>query len=99
MPLFKTLFEKLSELSSRPALKKEDDEKGEAGLKVGRRVHLAFKMLYDCPSDKSGTSRDTPQLGREEFFLLVRTICHPLVSARGPDLMGILRSLTEIMEK
>ena len=37
-------------------------------------------------------------LEKQEFFLLLRTICHPYVSAQSKDLMIIMRTLTDIMD-
>ena len=70
-----------------------------AGLKVSRRVQLALKLLYDCSEDQKQARRASPALDREEFFLLLRTICHPLVSSKGSGLRATLGALTEVFEK
>jgi hypothetical protein len=99
IPLFKSMFEKISEVSSRPAPRLAEDEfPREQGLKVGKKVQFAIKMLYDASGDAGQPAR-APLLEKQEFFLLLRTICHPFVSARSKDLMGILRCLTDIMDK
>lgn len=105
VPLFKAVFEKLTEMSTRPApvpapAQAEEQEQlaGPVGTTVGRRIQLVAKMLYDCAEDQQQPARD-PHLDKEEFFLLLRAICHPLVSARSRDLMRILRSLSDVLEK
>lgn len=55
-------------------------------------------MLYDASGDSQQPAR-AAFLEKQEFFLLLRTICHPYVSARSKDLMGILRCLTDILDK
>ena len=65
---------------------------------MGSKIQLVMKMLYSPPSDSNQQLRD-PLLDKHEFFLLLRTICHPFVSAKNKDLMKIVRSLTDIMDK
>ena len=59
---------------------------------------LVVKMLYDIPSQATEGERSA-HLDKQEFFQLLRTICHPAVSARPHDLMRILRSLTDVMDR
>jgi hypothetical protein len=93
------LFEKISEVRERPAPKLADNEfKNEQGHKASKKIQLVLKMLYDTPADSGQTGR-AELLDKQEFFLLLRTICHPFVSSRNIDLMHTLRSLTEIMDK
>ena len=98
IPLFQIMFEKISEVSSRPASKlAEDEHRREQGLKIGKKIQYVMKMLYNS-SEGSGHTRSSP-LEKQEFFLLLRTICHPFVSAKSKDLMVIMRTLTEIMDR
>jgi hypothetical protein len=57
-----------------------------------------MKMLYGS-SATNGYKRGAVLLESQEFFLLLRTICHPYVSAKSKDLMIIMRTLTDIMDK
>jgi hypothetical protein len=57
-----------------------------------------MKMLYGS-STTNGYKRGAVLLESQEFFLLLRTICHPYVSAKSKDLMIIMRTLTDIMDK
>ena len=99
IPLFKAMFEKISEVSSRPAPRLAEGEFAlEQGLKVSKKIQLVVKMLYDAPGDSQQPKR-VALLEKQEFFLLLRTICHPFVSAQSKDLMSTLRCLTDIMDK
>jgi hypothetical protein len=83
VPLFKSMFEKISEVSQRPARRLADNEFGnEQGLKIGKKIQLVVKMLYDAPADSRKPAR-AALLEKQEFFLLLRTICHPFVSAQS----------------
>lgn len=64
---------------------------------IGKKIQYVMKMLYNS-SDGSKHNRSS-LLEKEEFFLLLRTVCHPYVSARSKDLMVIMRTLTDIMDK
>jgi len=95
--LFRAMFEKISEISFRPAKKiEEDGYKHEQSLKIGKKIEFVMKMLYNVTEGKSQRSS---HFDKEEFFLLLRTICHPYVSAKSKDLMLIMRTLTDIMDK
>jgi len=56
-----------------------------------------MKMIFGTP--KGSKNPRSSMLEKEEFFLLLRTICHPYVSAKSKDLMGIMRTLTDIMDR
>ena len=56
-----------------------------------------MKMLYNVDL-KSERPQRSAMLEKQEFFLLLRTICHPYVSAQSKDLMIIMRTLTDIMD-
>jgi hypothetical protein len=97
IPLFQTMFEKISEVSSRPARRLSEEEfTNVQSLMIGKKIELVMKMLYK-PSGEN-TMRKS-RLDKKEFFLLLRTICHPYVSDKSQDLMAIMRSLTDIMDK
>jgi len=62
-----------------------------------------MKMLYNVNPDNENKTESTQSqkralLEKQEFFLLLRTICHPYVSAQSKDLMIIMRTLTDIMD-
>jgi hypothetical protein len=98
IPLFKTMFEKISEVSARPAQKLGEDEyRRVQGLNVGKKIQFVMKMLYN--SSEGSNHKRTSGLEKQEFFLLLRTVCHPHVSAKSKDLMVIMRTLTDIMDK
>jgi len=91
------MFEKISEVSSRPATKLGEDEfRRVQGLNIGKKIQYVMKMLYNPSEDAN--SRKTG-LEKQEFFLLLRTVCHPHVSAKSKDLMIIISTLTDIMDK
>ena len=99
IPLFKTMFEKISEVSARPAPKLAEDEyRHLQSLALGKKIQFVMKMLYGS-SQTNGYKRGAVLLESQEFFLLLRTICHPFVSAKSKDLMIIMRTLTDIMDK
>jgi hypothetical protein len=99
IPLFKTMFEKISEVSARPAPKLLADENRHLQcLSLGKKLQFVMKMLYGS-SKTNNYKRGPVLLGSQEFFLLLRTICHPFVSAKSKDLMIITRTLTDIMDK
>ena len=64
---------------------------------IGKKIQYVLKMLYNS-SEESRHNRSS-LLEKEEFFLLLRTVCHPYVSAKSKDLMIIIRTLTDIMDK
>lgn len=81
IPLYKTMFEKISEVSARPAKTLGDNEfKHHQSLKVGKKIQFVMKMLYNVDSESSKPQRSA-MLDKREFFLLLRTICHPYVSS------------------
>jgi len=98
-PLFKTMFEKVSQVSGREAPQMGDDgePKHVQSLMIGKKIELAIKMLFN--QTEAAAQRRTTLLEKEEFFLLLRTICHPYVSAKSKDLMNIMSTLTEIMDR
>lgn len=98
IPLFKIMFEKISEVSSRPAPQLAENEfRHEQSLMIGKKIQYVIKMLYNA-TDGANHKRNS-MLEKQEFFLLLRTICHPYVSAKSKDLMAIMRTLTDIMDK
>lgn len=87
------MFAKISDVSLRPAKKLQENEfRVEQSLKIGKKIEFVMKMLYNVKT------RST-LFDKEEFFLLLRTICHPFVSAKSKDLMLIMTTLTDIMDK
>lgn len=64
---------------------------------IGKKIEFVIKMLYN--STKDSNYKRATLLEKEEFFLLLRTICHPYVSAKSKDLMNILRTLTDILDR
>jgi hypothetical protein len=99
VPLFKAMFEKISEVSQRPLPRLAENEfMVRQGLMVGKKVQFVVKMLYNAPEEEAHQF-NAELLEKQEFFLLLRMICHPFVSAQTKDLMHILRSLTEIMDR
>lgn len=96
-PLFKTMFEKVTQVCSRPAPRVGEDERLHAqSLMIGKKVEFVIKMLYNRTEGPAGSAS---RLEKEEFFLLLRTICHPYVSAKSKDLMSIMTTLTDVLDK
>lgn len=98
-PLFKTMFEKVTQVCSRPAprIGTGDEERlYTQSLMIGKKVEFVIKMLYNRTEGPAGS---VSRLEKEEFFLLLRTICHPYVSAKSKDLMSIMTTLTDVLDK
>ena len=64
---------------------------------IGKKVEFVIKMLYNRTEVPAGKAASL--LEKEEFFLLLRTICHPYVSAKSKDLMSIMNTLTDVLDR
>jgi hypothetical protein len=99
VPLFTTMFEKLTQVSLRPSPKLAENEfQVKQSLMIGKKIQFVVKMLYNVPESEAHQF-NAQLLEKQEFFLLLRMICHPFVSEKTKDLMHILRSLTDILDR
>mmetsp|Transcript_34907 Transcript_34907/g.53579 ORF Transcript_34907/g.53579 Transcript_34907/m.53579 type:complete len:107 (-) Transcript_34907:6287-6607(-) len=92
VPFLRALLKKVSDVSLRPEPKLGESEfKHVQSLATNKKVSLALKMLY-------GKGR-TEKLDKEEFFLILRIICHPFVSSDSKLLQQIVNTLTNLFEQ
>lgn len=61
---------------------------------IGKKIQFVFKMLYERKN-----AEFIKPLEKEEFFLLLRTICHPFISRKSKDLMNIMTMLTDVLDQ
>ena len=64
---------------------------------IGKKIQYVIKVLYKATGGSN--HKRNSMFEKQEFFLLLRTVCHPYVSAKSKDLMAIMRTLTDIMDK
>lgn len=93
------MFEKICEVSARPKKVSKVDEAAIApqNRMTGKKVQNLIKVLYQAKT-KNGDLRKS-SLTKQEFMLLLRTICHPQISQRTQDLKLIMETLTDLLFK
>lgn len=99
VPLFETMFEKICEVSARPKKVSKEDEPAIAPQPrmTGKKVQNLIKVLYRAKTIKGDMRKSS--LTKQEFMLLLRTICHPQISQRSQDLALIMETLTDLFFK